>query len=316
MTLINKLVKKTKEVGIKQIPSVIIRKIAGVDKLEERVKTLEFFLNAFHSPSDLPVASDPDLRILHLCDAELLHILDKFFTKHNITYWLDFGTLLGAVRHKGFIPWDDDMDIALPRTDYEKTITDLKAELESFGLTIYSNENGFGVGYRHHETGIWCDLFAVDSYKTNDSSNIAFGKVKSAINHLKSKGIDKDELSHETIIGSINSALLSDPDGKNTILYHMPEFKFPPYGTYAMYLSDIVYPLSKVTFETYQVNAPCNTDLYLREMYSNHYMEFPKSGVLHHGESSGRAPLSKWAKLHNVDMNEVLVKLKNIYSYI
>lgn len=48
----------------------------------------------------------------------LLEKFDAFAREHGLTYWLFWGTLLGAVRHKGFIPWDDDIDIAMPQEDY------------------------------------------------------------------------------------------------------------------------------------------------------------------------------------------------------
>jgi len=50
---------------------------------------------------------------------EILLCFDEFCTRHNLTYSLTYGTLLGAVRHKGFIPWDDDIDVAMPRSDYD-----------------------------------------------------------------------------------------------------------------------------------------------------------------------------------------------------
>ena len=50
---------------------------------------------------------------------DILLAIDKVCREHNLRYYLVAGTMLGAVRHKGFIPWDDDADIALPRKDYD-----------------------------------------------------------------------------------------------------------------------------------------------------------------------------------------------------
>lgn len=61
---------------------------------------------------------------------ESLEKVDKICQRHNITYFGYYGTLLGAVRHKGFIPWDDDMDIAMFRKDYNRFIKYAKEELE------------------------------------------------------------------------------------------------------------------------------------------------------------------------------------------
>ena len=64
--------------------------------------------------------ADYKIEDIHKCILNVLVVVDKVCREHNIRYWLSDGTMLGAVRHGGFIPWDDDADIAMPRPDYER----------------------------------------------------------------------------------------------------------------------------------------------------------------------------------------------------
>ena len=59
----------------------------------------------------------------------ILHEIDRICRKHEVKYWLEFGTLLGAVRHQGFIPWDDDCDIGMMRSDFKKLRELIPSEL-------------------------------------------------------------------------------------------------------------------------------------------------------------------------------------------
>lgn len=71
------------------------------------------------------------LRKLQLVELEVLLAIDKVCREHNIVYFLDSGTALGAKRHSGFIPWDDDIDIGMPRAHYERFLEVAPAALGS-----------------------------------------------------------------------------------------------------------------------------------------------------------------------------------------
>lgn len=64
-----------------------------------------------------------ELEVVHAEILNMLVLFDKFCRKHELTYWIEGGTLLGAVRHNGFIPWDDDGDVSMPRKDFQRFLT-------------------------------------------------------------------------------------------------------------------------------------------------------------------------------------------------
>lgn len=113
---------------------------------------------------------------------DLLRVFTALCTKYHLRYFMIYGTLLGAVRHENFIPWDDDVDVALPREDYNKLIEAAQKELSDpyflqtpendpdcfyGGFIRLRNSNTTGISavdFGHHcNLGIWMDIFPLDT---------------------------------------------------------------------------------------------------------------------------------------------------------
>lgn len=121
-----------------------------------------------------------DLDLIQKEMLKILNVIDKVCREHNINYILDSGTMLGAVRHKGFIPWDDDADIIMLREDYEKFIEIANKDFsEEFRFECYENTKNypynfgkvrsvntvFKENYTAHldiNHGVYIDIFPMD----------------------------------------------------------------------------------------------------------------------------------------------------------
>lgn len=86
-----------------------------------------------------------ELRTLQLNMLDILSFVDDVCRRHNLSYWLSGGTLLGAVVHDGFIPWDDDIDIEMMRDDYKKLLQILKTELPGRLYLQTPKEKGYSL---------------------------------------------------------------------------------------------------------------------------------------------------------------------------
>lgn len=127
------------------------------------------------------------LQELQNLECEILCVFHDFCEKNNLRYYLCGGTLIGAVRHNGFIPWDDDIDIMMPRPDYQKLIELIKEKrhLDEFRMVdcMYLNSNALTsilrifdkrteltfTNYRiEKKFGCWIDIFPLDGLSDSE----------------------------------------------------------------------------------------------------------------------------------------------------
>lgn len=151
---------------------------------------------------DLDCSLEPmDIREYQLRLLDILKNIDRVCRDNGIRYWLDSGTLLGAVRHKGFIPWDDDIDIGMLREDYEKFLTVagnnlpynlIVKEVGEIGWTKVIDRNTLSrlkykspFSNKKEDTGIFVDIFPFDRFSGKRVTSLYQNRFKHFINIVK-----------------------------------------------------------------------------------------------------------------------------------
>ena len=241
---------------------------------------------------------------------KILKEVHRICEKHNIKYFLDAGTLIGAVRHKGFIPWDDDLDIGMLREDYNKFLAVAKDELpEYLFLQTFDNDQFYDIyqvpcKIRYNNTlfiqktiaenpkmhnGIYIDVLPYDSlpkkrwlYKLQRkiSNNLIKSFVR--IREMPEKLTLKNRITHSVYKIIVN--ILKD-SGRQKIFNMLIKWndKNSPYMAYGVdtpwdeyvYRKEDFFELSQLEFEGEKFYAPNNPDAILTRLYGD-YMTLPK----------------------------------------
>ena len=237
---------------------------------------------------------------------EILMEIHKICVDNNITYWLEAGTLLGAVRHRGFIPWDDDCDVSMPRKDYEKFLliaqnklpedmflqtkeTDSEYPLswakirKSGTLLIEKGESG-KENYHH---GIFVDIFPYDNYKSADIiKKLQWARrTKDEKNKYPKGSLERffyglyaNVLLYIPIhnIESKRKNLIKNRDKYNNMGYEFFTYSAEVGDACLTTVDDILtVKLIEAVFENQSFYIPNNYDKVLRAAYGENYMELP-----------------------------------------
>jgi lipopolysaccharide cholinephosphotransferase len=242
------------------------------------------------------------LRKVQLRLLDILVEIDKICRKHDIKYWIDFGTLLGAVRHRGFIPWDDDIDVTMPTEDYHHFLEIAPKELPdhlflqtketdpTYRLLINKVRDKNSLYITKHEDfsrdynkGLYIDIFEAVSYPDVNpklqkfimhwyQKTCHFFSVKQSVtlkNHLAFIVFPFIKLGLNIIWGILNL-------GQKKKVGYAKQFNV--YGN--SYPKSIVYPLKDISFEGKSFLGPSDPDKYLTSIYGD-YMTLPKKEDQH-----------------------------------
>ncbi len=280
---------------------------SGKRKRDEEIKTIYYILNNYTDITKFPKPKG-NLNKLHSSNYLLLELFDTIAKKEGWTYWLDYGTLLGAVRHKGFIPWDDDMDIGMPRDDYEKMILRLPEYFNKMDLkmtfSINPGTNAVGIGVDHEHTGTFCDIFYYDSCHCENSNDIFSGALLSKIYKVHNYLLLHTKMRKEKIKKYISKNFNMNNDD---VFFTSPEMSLKELYVFK---KEHIFPLTNMTFENGNFPVPNNYNIFLKSYYGDDYMDYPHYGVCHHGGYGNRPPLADWASLNNINIDELQEKIK------
>lgn len=233
--------------------------------------------------------------------ANILYDFSNYCEENNLNYTLAFGTLLGAVRHRGFIPWDDDIDVIMPRDDYNRLheLVKIKPLKANYKLESMLGENSDYPFAKVVDTNtkiidskssllnhLWIDIFPLDGITNKQAKNINRLQRKTTLwIRLMGKAARKIEwcgLKTTAIIllAHIHSTKYYgkklDTIAKENKVEDCEYAANIVWGNAYKYLPKESY-LSpcKLEFEGKLYNAPKDYDVVLRRLYGDTYMELP-----------------------------------------
>lgn len=235
------------------------------------------------------------MRLLQLGNAKLLGEFDALCKEHGLTYWIDFGTLLGAFRHDGFIPWDDDVDLGMMRSDVDALMA-IVASDSRYSVTVAYDRFVYcrQVRFRYADESLPCfaDIFIydwcekVDSQKAECQRSLRC-KMIDRINNDRALSFWEEEPYYDgprsaeleacferCRMESEEEGIICDNDDAGAVIWSVDNLDDGNQGQWSYSISDL-FPTKRMTFEGVELEAPANPDVFLRSRYGD-VMELPK----------------------------------------
>lgn len=263
-----------------------------------------------------------ELRLRQEINLAIMRIIDFVARSIGIKCWLNYGTLLGAVRHKGFIPWDDDADMSVMRSDYMKLIEALREKLDSELLVVCHGRDELDeidIGFSRvveHESHFFVDIYPFDhiSGALNrdckrtmwEDGFLAFFKALSS--EAKRRGTSQKLFDKIDLWLQTHSTGDGDVDGIATGLENV----FDDIRNIRIYRYDDIFPLTEGEFEGCPFFMPGNSDGILSDLYGD-YNRFPVDVNQSEHMVKTRLPLQRLRQILD-NLNEVRIKMEHNHA--
>lgn len=282
---------------------------------------LEYYLKKKENPYYFYIKNNVDIttippaqgqiRDIQLANLALLQELDYVCKNSGLKYWLDGGTLLGAVRHKGFIPWDDDIDTAMLREDYEKLVDIFPKITRDPDIYVGHERSARNNCMRHLKVmhkkcpHLFVDIFPWDSYGVRLSLEEQLEKTKEIkgfreelekIGNRNMSDYEIGNLIYESMQKNVLTIKDKQPDGD--YVWGM-DFNHPWKNWFTHY--EVLHPMKTIMFEGLEFPCLNDPDAFLKRLYGD-YMAYPKKIGLGH---------SMYVKLGKEE-KDVIEKLKKL----
>ena len=233
---------------------------------------------------------------------EMLKFLDRFCRDNHITYWIDSGTHLGAVRHGGFIPWDDDTDVCMLRKDYLRFVKLFgKKQFGDFVLQTHQTDRGYfrfwsvvrdlKTEYIHSDDlpceqmlkyrGVQIDVFPIIDRYTNFSLNFSKNIRWKVSHYYTAEASSKYHLFTrlyfflgDKIVFPLFRMLYRKKHEQLIYDYGVGFYREHRHINH-------IFPLSKIKFENIEFNCPNAPMAYCELLYGKDFMEMPKEDSIY-----------------------------------
>lgn len=261
--------------------------------------------------------SDGLLRKIQLTNLAILKEFDFVCRTNGLNYWLTYGTSLGAKRHNGYIPWDDDIDVGMMRDDYEKfqKIFDKSTRNKDLYVEIIKNKHTPAMlllKIKHKCLPFaFIDIFSYEYVSHSNTSEEREEKNKKLV-ELR-KNIDKEKSLLKKNIKEIQQYLQnlfnenicenSVPDKNNADI--AIGIDFPCGDPIRLFSHDTIFPLKDIDFEGFSLKSVNNPEIFLEGMFGKSYMDYPPEISL--GHISGQIITKKEQKI----MDELIKTLND-----